>query len=75
MALRIKHVGQYSPHDVAKQAGFLKGDILVSFDGRTDLLRETDLLAFALSARDADAPANVEVLRGTERKTLTLPRN
>jgi len=39
MALRAKHVGQYGPHAAAKVAGFLAGDVIVSFDGKTDLLR------------------------------------
>ena len=34
MALRVRHVGEYGEHAVAKRAGFQKGDILVSFDGQ-----------------------------------------
>jgi len=44
MALRVKHVGQYSPHDVAKRAGVQKDDILTGVDGRTERIRESDLL-------------------------------
>lgn len=75
MALRIKHVGQYPPHNVAQKAGFQKGDILVSFDGRTDLVRETDLLAYAMSDLKPGARVEVGVLRDGGRKTLsfTLP--
>jgi S1-C subfamily serine protease len=75
MALRVKHVGQYSPHDVAKQAGFRNGDIIVAFDGRTDLLRETELLVYALNSRGEKSPVHVEILRGDQRLTLNLPRN
>lgn len=73
MALRIQHVGQYAPHDVAKRAGFLKDDIIVSFDGRTDLLRETDVLAWSLEKHQTGDKVEVQILRNGERKTLTLP--
>jgi hypothetical protein len=72
MAMRVKHVGQFSPHDRAKQAGFLANDILVSFDGRTDLVRETDLLNYALH-REGKGEVPVEVLRGGKKLTLNLP--
>lgn len=72
MALRVKHVGQYAPHDRAKQAGFLASDILISFDGRTDLVRETDLLNYALHREGADE-VKVEVLRDGKKLTLQLP--
>ena len=72
LALRIEHVGQYAPHDGAKRAGFLPGDVLVSFDGRKDLERETDLLAYALNRRQK-TPVPVGILREGKRMTLTLP--
>ncbi len=72
MALRVKHVGEYSPHDRAKKAGFLKDDILVSYDGRTDLVRETDLLNYALNREGSDE-VNVEVLRDGKKLMLKLP--
>lgn len=72
MALRVQHVGQYAPHDIAKRAGFLKDDVIVSFDGRTDLLRETDLLAWSLDKHKSGDKIDVQILRNGERKTLTL---
>jgi hypothetical protein len=42
LALRVQHVGQFAPHDLAKQAGVKANDILISYDGKTNLLRETD---------------------------------
>ena len=74
MALKIEHVGQYSPHDGAKKAGFRAGDILVSYDGRTDLVRETDLLAYALD-RAQKGPAKLGVIRDGKPIELTLPGN
>ncbi len=74
MALFVQHVGQYAPHDVAKKAGFAKGDVIVSFDGKTDLSRETDLLVYALRADPAKKSFAVEIIRQGERKQMTLPR-
>lgn len=73
MALRAKHVGQFGPHAAAKAAGFLVGDVIVSFDGRTDLLRETDLLAHALRARKPGEKVKVEIVRGGKTMEMTLP--
>jgi serine protease Do len=72
MALKVQHVGQYAPHDRAKQAGFRANDILVSYDGRTDLVRETDLLNYALHREGSDE-VKVEVLRDGKKLTLKLP--
>jgi serine protease Do len=73
MALAVKHVGQYGPHAAAKSAGFRQGDILVSFDGRTDLARETDLLAYAVTHRQPGDQVPVTILRNGKRIELTLP--
>jgi len=72
MALRVEHVGQYSPHDAAKRAGVVKGDIIVSFAGQTNLHRETDLLVWSLRHRKAGDIVEVIILREGQRKTLTL---
>jgi S1-C subfamily serine protease len=73
MALRVRHVGQYGPHAAAKQAGFRQGDILVAFDGRSDLRREADLLTHALTAHRPGEQVEVVVLREGKRLTLKLP--
>jgi hypothetical protein len=73
MALRVKHVGQYGPHAAAKNAGFLAGDVLVAFDGRTDLFREADLLAYAVESRRPGETVAVTLLREGKRKVLQLP--
>jgi len=73
MALRVEHVGQYAPHDVAKRAGFQKGDVLVSFDAKTDLVRETDVLVYALTNLKRGAKVEAVVVRGDKRVTLVLP--
>lgn len=73
MALRVRHVGQFGPHAAAKQAGFRQGDIVVSFDERTDLERETDLLAHALKAHKPGERVSVTVLRDGKKITMMLP--
>ncbi|MCH7686915.1 MAG: PDZ domain-containing protein [Planctomycetes bacterium] len=73
MALLVKHVGQYGPHAAAKKAGFRKGDIIVSYDGRTNLKRETDVIVYAITARKPGDRVPVIVLRGKRRLTLMLP--
>jgi hypothetical protein len=73
MALRIRHVGQFAPHDIAKNAGFEAGRIVVSYDGRTDLLRETDVLVHGLRTHASFRRVPVELLSGAERFTLELP--
>jgi serine protease Do len=73
MALRVKHVGQFGPHAAAKQAGFREGDVVVSFDGRTDLRRETDVLAYAVTNHKPGERVPVTVLRDGKKIDLTLP--
>lgn len=73
MALRVKHVGEYGPHAAAKTAGFQKGDIVISYDGRTDLVRDTDLLAYGVTAHKPGDTVAAIVLRGNERVTMKLP--
>jgi serine protease Do len=73
MALRIKHVGQFGPHAAAKNAGFQVGDIIVSFDGKTDLKRETDLLAYSMRSHKPGDKVPVVVFRGGKNVNLTLP--
>ena len=73
MALLVKHVGQYGLHAAAKKAGFRKGDVVVSYDGRTNLKRETDVIVYAVTARKPGDRVPVTVLRGKQRLTLMLP--
>jgi serine protease Do len=70
-ALMVKHVGQYAPHDVAKKAGIVKGDILLGFDGKP-FTRETDVLAYALREKKAGDKVDVEIQRGGEKRKVTI---
>ena len=73
MALRAKHVGQFGPHAAAKNAGFLQGDVIVSYDGKMDLLRETDLIAYSLQNRKVGESVKVSIVRGGKTMEMTLP--
>ncbi len=73
MALAVKHVGQYGEHAAAKRAGFAKEDVVVAFDGRSDLMTESALLAYAAQNTRPGQQVEVEILRDGQRRTLRLP--
>ena len=72
MALVVEHVGAFAPHDRAKKAGLQKGDIIVEYDGRTNLIRETDLLAYAVNEVEIGRSVAIKFRRGTETKTVQV---
>jgi hypothetical protein len=73
--LIVKHVGEYSPHDVALKAGFKKGDRLISFDGRDDWRSETDLIVYSLRLDRKQRSIKVVVERSEKRVTIEPPRS
>ena len=73
MALVCKHVGEYGKHSTAKKAGFLKGDVLVEVDGKSNRISEGELIGHLLRSHPIGDSVNVTVLRGTERVALKLP--
>ncbi len=73
MALYAKHVGQYGLHAAAKRAGVKKGDILVSFDGRTDLTREADIFRQGMWERKPGQRVPITVVRNGKRMEFQLP--
>ncbi len=73
MALRVTHVGQYDKHAAAKRAGFQVDDILISYDGRTDLQRESDVFAHVGRNHKRGDEVDVEILRDGKRRRLSLP--
>ena len=73
MALRVQHVGQYGAHGAAKKAGFVKGDVIIEFDGRIDLLTETAVLHHGVTQRGPGDRVAVTILRDGEQTTLNLP--
>ena len=73
MALRARHVGQYGAHAVAKNAGFVKGDVLVAVGNETGPLSESQLMAWLVNANRPGAVIPVVILRDGQRMTLALP--
>lgn len=73
LALRVKHVGQYGAHAAAKRAGFRQGDIIISLDGKTQPMRESDFLAYAVNHYRPGQRVPVTVLRNGRRMQLMLP--
>ncbi len=73
MALFIKHAGEYGKHSAAKKAGFQKDDVIVELDGQTARVSESELLGRLLLKHQPGVQVKAAVLRGTERKELSLP--
>ena len=73
MALHVKRVGKYGPHGAAKRTGFREGDVITSFDGRTDLSSEQDLLTYVVTSKQPGDQVDVTVSRDGNVLTLTLP--
>ena len=44
-------MGQFGPYATAHKDGVLKGVLLIKFDGRSDLLRESDLFFYAVDSK------------------------
>jgi S1-C subfamily serine protease len=72
MALRVAHVGEYGEHAVAKNAGVRKNDIVIGFDGRNDLTRETDVIAYALQQKRPGDLVELRLLRDGETQTVSI---
>jgi S1-C subfamily serine protease len=72
MALRAANVnfGKLSP---AKRAGFLKGDVLIEYDGRNDFSRESDVFVHANQHHRPGETVGVKVLREGHTLSLELP--
>jgi S1-C subfamily serine protease len=72
LALRVNYVGEYGDHAVAKRAGFKKDDILLSVDGQTGHLAESELFRYLLQRKMPGEKIPVTVLRDGARIDLEL---
>lgn len=72
MALRVRFVGRYNKHALAKNTGFRVDDIVVAFDGQDDLMRETDVLAYGAQNCMPGEKVKIDFVRGNKPMTLTL---
>lgn len=73
MALRVRGVGQWGAHATAKNAGFLVDDVIVRFDGRSDLSEERELIRHAVQHSKPGEKVAVTVLRQGKPVQLKLP--
>ncbi len=73
MALRVKHVGQFGPHATAHKAGVLKGDILLGFDEKTNLLRESDIFFYAIDSKKAGDMVSLTLKRNKNILQIKIP--
>jgi hypothetical protein len=73
MALLVKHAGEYGEHAAAKKAGFRKDDLIVSVDGGSARLTESELIGRLLEKQPPRRKVKATVLRGAERLELEYP--
>lgn len=73
LALFVKGLGQYGKHAAAKNAGFQKGDVLVSIDGTTSRITEGELIGQLLQKHPPGNKVKATVLRDAKRIELLLP--
>lgn len=72
MALLVTNVGQYGKHATAKRAGFIKDDIILSFDGQTTLMTSDELLGYGATSTKPGQSVTVKILRNSETITKQL---
>lgn len=73
MALKVKHVGQFGPHATAHKAGVVKGDILIGFDEKTDLLRESDVFFYAIDSKKTGDMVSLTIKRNKNIIQIKIP--
>ncbi len=73
MGLLVQHLGQYGAHAAAKRAGLKQGDVLINYDGRSDLATESLLFSHGINRHHAGDTVRVTVLRGNNKKEFNLP--
>lgn len=72
LALRVKHVGQYGNHAVAKQAGFQKEDIVVAIAGDSSPMTEAGAIAKLLRENRPSDQVAFLVRRGARELEILL---
>ena len=72
IGLKVKHVGQFAPHDVAKRAGFKVGDVIIKFGKWDQPMTESQLLVALLKEANPGDQFSVDIARGDRQLTLEL---
>ncbi len=73
MALRARGVGQYGKHAAAKNAGFLKGDVLTEVGGMSARMSEGTLIGRLVQGHKPGEKLKTTVLRDGKKMELMLP--
>ncbi len=74
LALRVKHVGQYGDHALAKKSGFQKEDVLLAIDGDQTPLTESGLMTKLIQTKRPGEQISITIQRGQQRLELKLPQ-
>lgn len=72
VGLKVKHVGQFAPHDVAKRAGFKAGDVIVKFGKWNEPMTESQLLVALLKEANSGDVFVVDIMREDRKMNLEL---
>lgn len=72
MALEATHVGKFGQHARARRAGIRKGDVIVSFDGKNDLLSETAINEYAVQRKKPGDKVVIKYLRNGKPKSASI---
>jgi serine protease Do len=73
LGLRVDYVGQYNEHAVGKKAGFQKNDVILSLDGKSNRMSESDLFGYLAQNRMPGEKIPVTILRAGNKLELQLP--
>lgn len=73
MLLKVKHVGMYGAHAAGKNAGVQEDDLIVSYDGRSDLMTDSDVLRYGATQKTVGETVVLGVLRKGKTLNLKIP--
>jgi serine protease Do len=73
LGLRVDYLGQYNEHAVGKKAGFQKNDVILSVDGKTSRMTESDVFAYLAQNRMPGERIPVTILRAGNKVEIQLP--
>lgn len=73
MALLVRSAGKYGAHATARKLGIREGDVILGFDGHSNLMTEQALHTYVVTSRKPGDQASVKVLRGPKELTFKLP--
>ncbi|PHQ37259.1 Trx7/PDZ domain-containing (seleno)protein [Rhodopirellula bahusiensis] len=73
MALRVANVGKYGLHATAHKAGVRVDDILIEYDGQSDLIREADIFDHVNEQHRPGDRVQMKFLRNGRPRTVEIP--